>query len=216
MFDHVSINLCTYFLYLYERKWGADQLFLCFHYDVCLVFVVHQKDKIRLVHVRHSVVVPEVIEGCRINLLSEHVSYSWVGDDVRVKQRQTQSQQPIAERNPLFINTSTNNNLLVTFCILKSSIQLTVKPYERIHRGLNVRIIEHTIQILETFSCDTWNEIRWQPRGGWGCSLHRRRPGTESAAANCRRSPPDLRWNTSLSQTSGLETKGKVVKNTKI
>lgn len=35
--------------------------------------------------------VPEVVEGCRVDLLSEHISYSCIGEDVRVEQRQTQS-----------------------------------------------------------------------------------------------------------------------------
>lgn len=54
----------------------------------------------------------------------------------------------------------------------------------------------------------TWNEARWQLRGGWGYSSPLRRWETASAVANCQRPPLDLRWNTSLSQTSGLETRG--------
>lgn len=45
--------------------------------------------------------VPEVVEGCRVDLLSEHISYSCIGEDVRVEQRQTQSQQPEAQGHML-------------------------------------------------------------------------------------------------------------------
>lgn len=48
--------------------------------------------------------VPEVIKGCRVDLLSEHISYSWVGEDVRVEQSQTQSQQPEAQQIYKHIN----------------------------------------------------------------------------------------------------------------
>lgn len=48
------------------------------------------------------VLVPEVIKGGRVDLLSENVSYSWICDNVRVEQSQAQSQQPAGVLTVLF------------------------------------------------------------------------------------------------------------------
>lgn len=52
--------------------------------------------------------VPEVIKRRRIDLLSEHISYSCMGENIRVEQGQTQSQQPETQRNAITIKTSTS------------------------------------------------------------------------------------------------------------
>lgn len=67
--------------------------------------------------------VPEVIKRRRIDLLSEHISYSCVGENIRVKQSQTQSQQPKTQRNAIPIK-----NIYFT---LKT---VTVKTHKRICR----------------------------------------------------------------------------------
>lgn len=58
--------------------------------------------------------VPEVIKGCRIDLLSEHISYSCICEDVRVKQSQTQSQQPEGQKNTTTINTCASQNFALS------------------------------------------------------------------------------------------------------